>query len=79
MQLIVFFSSLFFTNMRIYGDSSGSIQALSYLMIIYTISRIAYSFCYAYSIQPFRSICWAISVLVTICAGIVGVWSSFQR
>jgi uncharacterized MAPEG superfamily protein len=79
MQLIVFFSSLYFTIARSSGDTAGSIDALSYLMMIYTLSRIGYTICYNFSLQPFRSICWATSLLTTIIAGIIGVWSAFQR
>ncbi|KRW99008.1 hypothetical protein PPERSA_11609 [Pseudocohnilembus persalinus] len=45
---------------------------------IFTFSRIAFTICYAYAWQPFRSIFYIIGQLCTLTAGITAVQQAFK-
>lgn len=55
-----------------------STTALIFAYCVYTISRILFTVCYCFSIQPFRTIMFLISQLAVMLALIVMVWDSFD-
>lgn len=52
--------------------------AILIVIVIYTFSRILWTFCYAWGIQPLRSICWLVANLCVFTAGIAAVIDAFR-
>jgi len=46
--------------------------------ITYTVARIAHTFCYAFGIQPFRSLCFAVGFIMVFCMAFTTVAVTFK-
>lgn len=48
------------------------------VIVIFVASRFLFTVCYAYALQPFRTLAWMTANLCTIAAGIAGVVDGFR-
>lgn len=60
------------------GSKSDEALALMILFSIYCFSRIAFTFCYYFAWQPYRTIMFFIAKLATACAACVLISSAFR-
>lgn len=65
-----------FANMSDYGESET--VALTILIVLYSGLRLAFTLCYAFAIQPVRSICFVLANLCVLAAACVMVSSAFN-
>ena len=70
---IIQIGSLTDTN---YGQDE--VRALTAIVILYTVTRVFYTIFYKFEIQPARSICFLLSQLCILIAGIVMCRSAFK-
>ena len=63
-----------------YSSGNGAERlALLILIILYVFFRYLYTICYAFAIQPFRSMFWFCSILCALGGGLVGVVAAFYN
>lgn len=59
------------------SDSDARI-ALIVVIVLYTAFRFLFTLCYILSAQPWRSMCWALSIFCIMAGGFIGVISAFE-
>lgn len=76
---IFFFAFLLqcFENAGGISGSDGTIT-LTVMIILYTISRYGFTFCYIFRLSPWRSIFWTFSIISTVIASIMSCISAFN-
>jgi uncharacterized MAPEG superfamily protein len=60
------------------NDGQAGTRALTVLIVIYTFSRLAFTYCYLCAVQPFRSIFFLIGLLATLASAGVLMYSGSQ-
>ena len=73
---LLFLISVFVAHSSGNGDAR---LALLILIILYVFFRYLYTICYAFAIQPFRSMFWFCSILCALGGGLVGVVAAFYN
>lgn len=74
--ILIFLMSCYMANQGVDKDLK---LALIILMTLYAFFRILFTFCYAFALQPWRSLSWALSIFCTIAGGLVGIISAFKN
>lgn len=65
-----------FCNATGHGDLETTL--LTYIFLIYTISRILYSICYLYGLQPFRTLFYSVGLSCVISVSCIAIRSAFK-
>lgn len=78
-HLVIFWGTLQMIMYSLSQDNSkDTVKGLQGLVIIYTIGRYGHTLCYAFALQPFRTICFAIAQLSALTTGILMIYAAFQ-
>eukprot|EP01040_Poterioochromonas_malhamensis_P001773 gene1773-1891_t len=79
MQSTIFWGALL---IQIWANASGNgkheTSALTVLVIVYTISRVAYSIFYYFALQPFRSIVFMTALFATLATAVLTIINASQ-
>ena len=79
LHLIVFWAAFLLQILSAGVDGSEySVKALQSFFIIYTVSRILYTICYAFALQPWRTVFFALALTSVSSAGILLIYSAFK-
>jgi len=66
--------SLMLINFIVYAHP----VAITVLICLFTFFRVAWNFCYAYEVQPWRTICWLLGLLCSVALGINAIVGAFK-
>ena len=69
---IYFFLSLIFPLATVPGSGTSALTAWNCFNLIFTVSRLLYSLCYAFGLQPWRTIVFNVGQITCV---IFGIWS----
>jgi len=79
LNLVIFWGALVvqcFSNATGHGDLETTL--LTYLILIYTICRFAYTICYLYGLQPFRTLFFVLGLSCVISAACIAIRSAWK-
>lgn len=72
-NMVVFWAAFGIQTLNNFNDEAGvtGTKALTALIIIYTMARVSFTFCYMFKLQPFRSISFFIGAMSTLVAAAI--------